>query len=158
MKYTSLFCISALMGLKSIIIFYLYDFLLPFSDILFLVFLVVFGLLNGFIDVVIISRENTAMKKIFSWIMSLIFTISLLFLSLRLHLPDILACYSGYKYRESDICMSLDAGNWFGFFICLKIYFCTSLLSFIIIMTIIWNVKKKNKRGITPEEIYIIGK
>jgi hypothetical protein len=91
---------------------------------LFFPLLLVVGILNGFLDAIIIFVKNTIPYKIFSGIFGFIFTVFLLFLSLILHLPDILVDY--FIYGEGG--GGLEAGGWFAFNFSLLIYFAVSLI------------------------------
>jgi uncharacterized membrane protein YeaQ/YmgE (transglycosylase-associated protein family) len=110
---------------------------------IFLIFLV-FGLLSGFINGIIVSIRNTTKNKIFSGIIGVFVTFFTLLLSLYINLPNILADYLIYGEDGGG----LEPGGWFTFDFCLKFYFGISVfIGFPITMLIL---SKKLNNGVRP--------
>ena len=108
-----------------------------------LILFISFGVLNGFLNALLISIKNKTRYKIISSIIGCIVTIFVLLLSLRTHLPDILINYLDYiKYGENY--NGLGAGGRFAFTFSLLIYFGISIfVSFPISLLIISKINKK---------------
>jgi hypothetical protein len=132
------------MGIKSIVLLYIMMILTWLgSSILLQFFPIIFRLLNGFLDALIISIKNITKYKIVfnvvSCIIGLITSIFVFLLSLYKNLPNILVDF--FVYGEGG--GGLEPGGWFGFNIYLLIYCAVSLLCFSITMSRFSNKKIK---------------
>jgi hypothetical protein len=138
-----------LAGLKSIVLFYIgynVEYIIPinFAGFDIIVTVVIFGLLNGVLDALIISTKNTIAYKVFSFIIALVAAVYIYGYSLYIRLPDKLA--DSFVYGEGG--GGLEPGGWFGFYFLSLIYFGASLLlSFPVTVLMLHSPAKGQKTG-----------
>jgi len=114
-----------LIGFKCVVLLYIADILSALKpDILFLVFPIVLGLINGFVDALLISIKSTITNKILSCVIGIIVACYLFLLSLYWGLPDAIADY--FVYGEGG--GGLEPGGWLGFECEILFYLGTSLI------------------------------
>jgi len=143
-----LFCLvrGIVIGFKSIMLFYICDIITMIcSNIPYFFSAFLFGLLNGFLDGIIVSIKNKTIHKIFSSIIGFFATIFIFLLSLKINLPNVLA--DRYIYGEGG--GGLEPGGWLGFSFYALIFFGTSVfISFPSTIIIISEKKKIQKISI----------
>lgn len=86
------------------------------------------GIVNGFLDALLLSTKSPAIQKIFSAIIGILAAFYIFLQSLYSHLPDIMVDY--FIYGEGG--GGLEPGGWFGFFFDISIYIGTSLFVFLL--------------------------
>src|SRR5215470_19775118 len=110
MNILSTFARGILIGFKGVLLLYIMDILSGiFHNISIFLMVFLFGLLNGFIDVLIISIKNKFKYKIFSGILGFFIAFLIFKLSLILNFPNIIADY--FIYGEGG--GGLEPGGWF---------------------------------------------
>jgi len=110
-------------GFKCITLLYIADSLSCITDINLILIFFIFGLINGFIDALLLIKSTT-INRILFYIVGILATILIFLLSLYLSLPNLLADY--FVYGEGG--GGLEPGGALAFMFFISIYFGTSLI------------------------------
>jgi hypothetical protein len=111
-------------GFKCIVLLYIVDVVSTLTPNDTLLIPCIFGLINGFVDALLISMKSTIINKILSCVIGIIVACYIFLLSFYWSLPDVLADY--FVYGEGG--GGLEPGGWFGFWFVILIYLGTSLI------------------------------